>query len=263
MAKRKHKRTARYDQRKLEHGYGSGCGREYKPWLSVQDVPSHGLSTRIKGWKTGRMHTLFSTLERNYFFLLEWNEEVSDIREQFPLLSRDKTLAIAKRLGVRHPQAPGAVEPLVMTTDFVVTAGRKNFARSIKPARELEDPRVIEKLAIEQDYWANEGVDWKLVTEEEMPATLVKNISWVHPKFLASDLAPLGDRDLQAIEEHLGESVPKSQTPLRNLTTLCDEELGLRPGSALACVRHFLATRHWLTDMSTLIEPTQIIKISI
>jgi hypothetical protein len=261
MAKRK--QSVKYDQRKIAQGDGSGRGKTYKPWLRVRDVPSQGLASRVQGWKTERMHTFLSGLELKYFYLLEWNEQVSDIREQFPLLPQDRTLAIAERLGVRHPQAPGAAKPLVMTTDFLVTAGGRDFARSVKPARELEDPRVIEKLAIEQAYWEERNVDWKIVTEDELPQTLVENIKRLHPKFLACNLAPLNQHDLRAIEEHLKQRVLESQTPLRNLTTLCDEDLGLASGSALSCVWHFLATRHWRTDMATPIEPTKIVKISV
>jgi len=44
--------VARFEAR----GRGKGTGASYLPWLRVQDVPSKGLSTRVEGWKTGRIH---------------------------------------------------------------------------------------------------------------------------------------------------------------------------------------------------------------
>ena len=37
-----------------------GQGANYNPWLHIQDVPSQGLASRIKGWKTRRVHHLLS-----------------------------------------------------------------------------------------------------------------------------------------------------------------------------------------------------------
>lgn len=46
-------------------GRGKSTGASYLPWLRVQDVPSKGLSTRVEGWKTGRIHHFLSCLELN------------------------------------------------------------------------------------------------------------------------------------------------------------------------------------------------------
>lgn len=39
-------------QRKIKEGRGQGHFSEYKPWLTVHDVPSIGIVTRIHGWST-------------------------------------------------------------------------------------------------------------------------------------------------------------------------------------------------------------------
>ena len=85
MAKRKRVINERVIERRLKEGRGQGEGADYQPWLHIQDVPSQGLATRIKGWKTGRCHHLLSKLECQYFYILEWSPVVCDIREQFPL----------------------------------------------------------------------------------------------------------------------------------------------------------------------------------
>lgn len=100
------KRNAGWDEGKIERyfreGRGQGEGKDYKPWLAIQDVSSTGRVSRVKGWKTGRLHHLMSDNEKRYFFLLEWADNVVDIREQYPL-DREKTADIAHRKHINHP----------------------------------------------------------------------------------------------------------------------------------------------------------------
>lgn len=57
-------------------------------------------------------------------------------------------------MGVRHPTYPSGSMPVVMTTDIlldVVVDGRPMLAaRAIKPAADLDDARILEKLEIDQ-----------------------------------------------------------------------------------------------------------------
>ncbi|HEV7736265.1 MAG TPA: hypothetical protein VGO47_02690, partial [Chlamydiales bacterium] len=83
MAKRKRLVTETSIKRRIKEGRGIGRLANYKPWLHIQDVPSLGLSSRIKGWKTQRVHHFLSGLELLYFYILEWSRNVVDIREQY------------------------------------------------------------------------------------------------------------------------------------------------------------------------------------
>src|SRR5258706_60153 len=121
MAKRQRNLNEALIERRIKEGRGQGRGKNYKPWLTVQDVPSIGLATRILGWTTGREHQLFSLLELKDFLTKDWANHVVDIREQFPLLPIEETLAIAQRCGIRYPTVPGTKQPIVLTTDFVIT----------------------------------------------------------------------------------------------------------------------------------------------
>lgn len=47
-------------------------------------------------------------------------------------------------------------------------------------ASELENTRTIEKLEIERRYWAKQGVDWRIVTENEISRQKAKNIEWLY-----------------------------------------------------------------------------------
>lgn len=71
MAKRKNEWTEKKIEKYIKEGRGSGEVSNYKPWLTIQNVPSHGNNTRSLGWKTNRRHEFLSNLERDYF--LFWN----------------------------------------------------------------------------------------------------------------------------------------------------------------------------------------------
>jgi hypothetical protein len=171
-------------ERHIANGFGSGAGADYVPWLRVQDVPSMGRSWKIQGIKIERMHHLLSDLERAYFLVCEFSEDVVDIREQYPLLPLESTQAIARAIGVRYPKYKNTSVPLVMTTDFLLTVKQpngdlKSVARTIKYQQDLEgkdSARTLEKLEVERRFWMSQGVDWSIVTEELFTPDLIKNL---------------------------------------------------------------------------------------
>lgn len=258
MALRNTAKTEAVIAKRLREGRGQGRGADYKPWLDVQQVPSLGLSERIKGWKSNRVHHLFSQLEVNYFYALEWSESVTDIREQYPLLPLDETLDIAQACGFTHPKAPRTNQPIVMTTDFLVTIGQSmgvtEVARTVKPSGKLQEKRILEKFEIERRYWENRNISWGIVTEQEIPSQLAKNVKWLHP-FFCADALSLSEREISHIQTLLTHKVHQTDASLGEIAADCDDRMGLLPGSSLSVARHLLATRQWLVDMNQPIEP--------
>ncbi len=167
-------------ERFIAQNRGKGEGSTYKPWLTIQDLPSSGRSHRIHSLKTGRTHQLLSDLEKYAFLSYEWNDAVTDIREQYPLL-REDTLRIAKDLGIDHPKDPNTKCNIVMTTDLLLTVMKGGVshlvARSIKPTDKL-DKRVIEKLEIERRYWVEQSAGWGLISEKQLPKRYALNLDW-------------------------------------------------------------------------------------
>jgi hypothetical protein len=109
-------------------GRSQDHGENYRPWLTVQDVPSLGISSRLVGWKTGRRDVhLLSKLELYHFYICLWDDSIVDFREQFPLDLED-TRALAKEMDIPHP-----------ATDVRLTlrnedGQQRELCRSIKPA---------------------------------------------------------------------------------------------------------------------------------
>lgn len=260
VAKRRRGTTKSSTDRRLREKRGQGEGASYKPYLYIQDVPSVGLATRVKGWKTGRVHHFLSLLELHYFYLLEWSPVVDDIREQYPLHLAE-TLAIAKQLGVRHPTDPRTREPTTMTSDFVVTtrSGIKSIVqvRTTKYAKDLAKRRVIEKFEIERVYWGIRNVDWGMVTEQDVNRVVVDNVKWFHPYGHRDMVAPLTNELIARVESILKPRVIEEDVPLTELTNACDDQLGVAPGVSLMVVRHLLASRKWQVDMRQRMNPSR------
>ncbi len=260
------KRKISSSANKLKKGRGQGHGEDYTPFLYTREVPSLGLATRIKGWKTGRVHHFLSILELQYFYTLEWSPIVLDIREQFPL-PLENTLKIAARLGVKHPFDPKAKEPAVVTTDFVIDVECDSVrilkARSTKYSNDLNDLRTLEKLEIERTYWSEQGVDWGIVTECEISLGLAKNIEWIHSALDPSEGPGLTTDDIEFLENELFREITEGPTTsLAQIGLQLDSRLGLKGGTALWVVRHLIATKDWEADMATKINPSHALKVT-
>ncbi|MFC6335196.1 TnsA endonuclease N-terminal domain-containing protein [Paenibacillus septentrionalis] len=149
MSSQKYGWTEEKIARYVKDGRGQGELSNYKPWLTIQDVPSKGRSHRVMGWKTNRIHHLLSDMEFDYLCILDWVSNVLDIREQYPL-DRISTLKISEELEVKHPTDLKTGTPIVMTTDFLITLREGNkivhLARTIKPSEQLNDERIIQSL---------------------------------------------------------------------------------------------------------------------
>ncbi len=241
-----------------KEGRGQGRGASYKPWLTIRDVASHGRSHRIAGIKTSRVHHFLSDIERDVFYLFDWAEAVTDIREQYPL-DRERSRRISADLDIKHPR--DAATEIVMTTDFLVDISLEGkliqLARAVKPVIELEKPRVIEKLEIERRYWVQQGVDWGIITERDIPEAMVTNIAWLHPYITLDQLTAPYDGYYQEKARLLLRALPShSATTLRQFCLAMDEQLAMHVGDSLLLIRHLLVQKVISCPMDTVITET-------
>jgi hypothetical protein len=261
MAKRKRGTTKKSIEKRSKEGRGAGRLSSYKPWLHIQDVPSEGLASRVKGWKTGRVHHFMSLLELAYFYILEWSLHVVDIREQFPLFPQKETITIAASCGVTHPFDYRTKHPVVMTTDFNISTLKEgkivDCVRTVKYAKDLRSKRTLEKLEIERRYFSARNTDWGIVTENDISRVLAKNVQWVHQYRYTSHFTTLSEEDVRQIASVLTERVVGQDKSLRNITLECDDHLGLELGTSLSIARHLLANRHWQVDMMKPLNPRE------
>lgn len=245
----KHLLTSNSIAQHVAKGYGTGKGASYKPWLEIRHVSSSGKSTRVQGWHTKRMHSFLSDLEYNFFLLLEWDDDILDIQEQFPLFPQEEINEICDALAVRIPRLPKATVEMVRTTDFLVTSKIGKEAWSIKPARQLENKRVLEKLDIERAYWERRGIPFSVITENEIETIPAKNIRWFHGNRTNDTPSDL----LRKIRGVLESVIPTSI--LGEACREADELLGLTAGSSMSAVKHFIASKKWKVNIAKEISP--------
>ena len=245
-------------ERYLKEGRGQGTRKDYVPWISIHDFPSKGTSTRVLGWKTKRIHHFVSSNETRYFYLLEWSDIVTDIREQFPLIDTDLAICSAKQAGIRYPIDNQSREPYVMTTDFIITIlvnGKEiNVARTIKPSADLNKKRVIEKFEIERRYWKSKNIDWGIVTENEINNVMAKNIEWVHSAYELEDINNLDKHDLIKLARKLKYKLYGNKSSIVPILSGFDSEMGMENGSSLYIFKHLLAIKEVVLDMRSKID---------
>ncbi|CAG7648094.1 TnsA endonuclease N-terminal domain-containing protein [Paenibacillus allorhizosphaerae] len=254
--------------KRIAEGRGSGTGRSYIPWIYVHEVPSKGKSSIRGGWKTGREHHFLSFLEASYFYILEWGDSIIDIREQFPLLPREETQAIATDLGVEHPKDTRTGVDIVITTDvvptFETTHGSKIKARSVKYEDDLKDQRTKEKQLIEKIYWSRRNVDWNVVTEKSILVPMVQNIQWLHKsRDLFGLFSNIEMNTLQDIKEKILKHLPVTRQKLADFTDALDEYFQVPPSTCLTMVKHLIANKKLVTNMEQVIHPCNVIKITL
>ncbi|HEY9552929.1 TnsA endonuclease N-terminal domain-containing protein [Allosphingosinicella sp.] len=256
--------TLRWIKGRRKQGRGSGTGADYKPWLTVRDVSSHGDVHRPLD-RHGRTMHLLSTREFWGHLILERSDAVVDVQEQFPLFELDETREIAAELGYRHPKQRRKIkgrsiwreEP--MTTDFLVTLKDVDqlpakIAISIKTIDEIEKSsikhrqRLLEKVEIERTYWARRGIPFMMITDRELPENLVHNLDLILPCRSLEHYERFAD--VEGVLSFLLDRIRAAPTePLGTVCSSTDYELDLEPGSCLVLVWHALATRMWNTDL--------------
>jgi len=177
MRRKKYEQNESTIARRKAEGRGTGEGESYRPELEIRDVPSRGRRHRSKSRKSGRTMHLLSDVENDISLINDDDDCVLDIREQFPL-DRQATYRTACEMGVEHPtNRDGGLN--VRTTDMLIirsdSGTRRLVATAVKFDKKLS-ARDRELLEIERRTWKKKGVEWKLLTREDVDPVLVMNI---------------------------------------------------------------------------------------
>ena len=178
--------TSKFVKNYIKNRLWEKSNGEYVPFLNVRSVPTKGKANRIIGYKTGREHHVLSKLEAAVLCHFDWSDEVIDIKEQYPLLPMEVLQNIATEAGIDYPSFAG--EPIIMTTDFLVTVKRKGkiikYARTVKPSTDLSNDKINERLLakfeIEKRFFKSKNIDWAIITEKDFSNVFVNNMEIVH-----------------------------------------------------------------------------------
>ncbi|PKG74695.1 heteromeric transposase endonuclease subunit TnsA [Shewanella sp. GutCb] len=247
-------------ERALKNNYGIGQGSDYKPWLRTVDVKSKGTRSLIYGRKSQRDHHMMSSIESEHFYLAEFSNHVIDIREQFPLLPLNYTQKVAKILGVEHPKHPITKEPIIMTTDQLLTIdspqGIIYHAISVKPEDDSDNLRVLEKIDIERVCWELLEVKFSYFTGNELTRVQSSNLQWATSPFRENPISFSCDQINCALSV-----VASGQYFIEDLCNQLISRNIISHDDALLLIRFLIADKFIDVDLSTNIPESGLIDI--
>ncbi|BFT69416.1 TnsA endonuclease C-terminal domain-containing protein [Paenibacillus sp. P36] len=255
-------------ENKIRDGRGQGYGKEYVPFIQASDnkTPGDGYLTRTLGWKAERIHHTLSKVEYKYLMLLNWMDMdiVLDIREQYPL-QIERTIEIAEKLHIAHAHINNV--PVYQTTDFMISIhtskGIRDVVRTVKVVTDLT-ARTLELFEIERCYFEEQGIEWGIILESQLPSTMIRNIDWIFDgRFL--DSRP--GLDIEVVEYIKNSFIQllideAAANPIQKLCLRADNKYGLESGSCMFILKHLLANKIIHTDMQKLIRNSSPLFIS-
>lgn len=267
MAKRRTKWNEDKVERFIKEGRGQKENEEYKPWFRTQDFPSMGVATRVFGKTTNRIHHFFSNTQLYYFYLLDFEKSVIDIREHYPLLDLLETLGDTSDLNLDKFADKENKTPYVLTTTFLITTisskGKEEcVARSIKYASELSKKSTLLKLELERKYWDFKGIDWGIVTNKDINMVRAKNIEWLHSAIGRNDYTEFSQGDFENLLDGLLCRLKDNSDSIRDILSGFEQDYEVDKGVGLLLFKHMVANRLIMVNMDkpiNLIEKTHIL----
>lgn len=241
---------------------GIGRGVDYHPWIETHELSPRSWTVKLLGWKTRRIHQLLSLHGELYYFLLvQWEDDVIDIREQYPLLPIERTLIIANELGIKHPTIKnkfGKVEDVVMTTDFVITKNKDgiiyDIARDVKMSQKLNNRRTNDKFKIVKKYWEMENIDWGVVTEHEIPQMIGYNLLNMYQDFFWAEQMNIEENLRLRLIFKFKDMLVQNNFDIYKTTENFDIINGWREGESLKFFKYLILNKKILTDLNNRLD---------
>ena len=228
-------------------GHGIDVEVPHVPHLTIRNFSSRGFASAVANPDGSRAEHVMSRLEKGYLLLKRRDPDVVERREQVPLLPLEETEDIARTLGIRPLRTPKR-QPYVLTTDLVVRYrdGTREAAFVRPMALIARTRRAFDKMMVEKTYWHRRGVDFRIVTDEDVPGVIISNLEMLHDNHAPPagfEKAHARDLGLNALRAALDGS---SDEPLCRICRALDEVGGMPVGTHVALLKHF-AFRRMLT----------------
>jgi TnsA endonuclease N terminal. len=189
--------------------------KDYEGSVKIQDFSSNGRVSRILGRKTGRIHHFLSDLETKVFYILDFDKNVVDIKEHYPL-EDVRDLITDNDINWKKFNDKKTDKEYAITTTFLVTlSNNKEVAISCKNKSQLYKSSTQLKLEIERRYWNIKGINWCIVTNEDISNIKLNNIKWLQ---LGESLIDINAELLNIIEETISINTGKLKNYIENIS---------------------------------------------
>ena len=120
------------------------------------------------------------------------------------------------------------------------------MALQVKYAKDLDDPRTIEKIEIEKRFWKSKDVPFYIITENEIPKIISNNIKWLYPARNTNSVN-LSFSDYEYYSKQL---LKHSSLKLIEFCKKCDTANDLDIGTSLSYMKAFLAHNYMSFDIT-------------
>ena len=246
----------------LARGHGGDAAPAHAPYLTIRSFSSRGFASAVANPDGSRAEHVMSRLEKGYLLLKRRDPNVVERREQVPLLPIEETEEIARTLGIRPLRTPKR-QPYVLTTDLVVRYrdGREEAAFVRPVARLARTRRAYDKMRVERVYWDRRGVDFRVITDEDVPGVIISNLEMLHDHhrppagFERADSQDLGLNTLRAALDG------SSDEPLCHVCRALDEDGGMPVGTHVALLKHLVFRRMLTTNLYTAFRTVKAYRI--
>lgn len=138
----------------------------------------------------------------------------------------------------------------MMTSDFLITLKSKEeyieVVRTIKQKDDLLKRGINEKFEIERVYWQRKGLDWGIVTEQEIDKITAHNISFVHGYKNLENIDSFLEIPNLEIKELIYEYLRRIVDDRRSMGEICselDKDMHLEKGSGLSIFRYLVINK--------------------
>ncbi|MBY7023511.1 TnsA endonuclease C-terminal domain-containing protein, partial [Clostridium botulinum] len=151
-------------------------------------------------------------------------------------------------------------------TDFLVNINYNNehyeIARTIKSKDDLMNKRVSEKFEIERVYWEKKGIDWGIVTDDEIDKVIANNISLVHGYTEIWKIDSFNDVEASELKDLIYEFMKRIIDNKKSMRTICtefDNEMCLEKGSSLCIFKYLVINKNIEIDITEKINVNKVI----
>ena len=184
--------------KKIEEGRCQGFGKDYVPFFKANEDRSWGTAAAIYDpFEERQVHTM-STTETSFYYQIRWDPELFHIREQF-LLDIDLVNVIRGEFGLVKVASYYTTDFLLDYTDgtqraYSIKYSAKEFDPESRQYRGREDKYQLMLLRqnIEKIYWESQGVDFSIVTHEDVNMIISSNVQNIMSYYLPN----------KAVQEH-------------------------------------------------------------
>src|ERR1035437_400681 len=226
----------------------------YTPFLRAVHSGSRGYAQRVPGSLTTRLHDFLSRHELHVFLIYDWQKrKYRNIREQFPL-AVELTQAIGKREKIPHPFYDE--KPSTLSVDFLLSKQDGGWeAVDFKEKKDYAKKKTRQKLDLAAITLAEAGVPHTVMTEDDIPMTIIRNYRFLRIHSLQFDPPPLASAAMDLVESPLRQQLISGRTTIFEAALRVSGSTGIEAFRVARACYWLLANRRWPVDLNYPVGP--------